>query len=375
MHGRKSERGTLKRKLISGQNIHMPAPRRIGKTWTINRLAEDMRKEDWLIVEVDVQGMSAPEKFARRLCQRIQGQLSKASGLHAALKSRLDALIEGNWGDNPINAIGKVDPVAFLDLLLDALEKDGRQSAIFVDEIAYFVLGFAERNNDDAKDFFYELRNLQANYSKVRWLFTGSIGLNVVAERFGLGGAFVDLDTFILEPFNEIEARSFLRDPATQNAFNHPFVSSDEDLDVLFEELGWLAPYYLKLVGNEVRPSGAARDGTLTATRDDLQAAMQKLLEPTRKSEFAVWREHIDKNLPKTDRILARKVLGHLSASTDGEVASTLQSAMVPETQRAVRDILDILQSDGLVQCAEDRYRFRSGLIRRYWQQYEADRQ
>lgn len=373
MHERKIERDTLKRKLKAGQNIHMPAPRRIGKTWTINRLAEDMRKENWLIVEVDVQGMSAPEKFARRLCQKIQSQLPKTSGLNAAFKNRLDALIGGNWGDNPIKAIGQVDPVAFLDALLEALEKEERPSAIFVDEIAYFVLRFAEKNGDEAKDFFYELRNLQAQYANIRWLFTGSIGLNVVAERFGLGGAFVDLDTFILEPFNATEARSFLRDPTTQSAFKHPFVASDEDLGILFEQLGWLAPYYLKLVGNEVRPSGAANDGTLTATQDDLQAAMQKLLEPTRKPEFAVWREHIDKNLPKTDRKLARRVLSHLSAGTDGEVASTLQSAMVPATPRAVRDILDILQSDGLVDCLEGRYRFRSGLIRRYWQQYEAD--
>lgn len=373
MHERKGERDTLKRKLNAGQNIHMPAPRRIGKTWTINRLAEDMRNEGWLIVEVDVQGMSAPDKFAQRLCQKIQGQLPKTSGLNAVLKHRLDALIGGGWGTNPINAIGKVDPVAFLDALLEALEKEDRKSAIFVDEIAYFVLGFAEKNKDDAKDFFYQLRNLQAEHSKVRWLFTGSIGLNAVAERFGLGGAFVDLDTFILEPFDATEARSFLRDPATQNAFNHPFIASDEDLGVLFEDLGWLAPYYLKLVGNEVRPSGEDQGGTLTATRGDLQAAMQKLLEPTRKSDFAVWREHIDKNLPKTDRDLARKVLSHLSASIDGEVLSTLQSAMVPDTPKAVRDVLDILQSDGLVDCLEGRYRFRSGLIRRYWQQYEAN--
>lgn len=373
MHERKSERDTLRRKLKAGQNIHMPAPRRIGKTWTINRLAEDMRKEGWLIVELDVQGMSTPDKFARRLCQKIQGQLPSTAGLFAALKNRLDALIGGDWGTDPIKAIGQVDPVAFLDALLAALEKEGRKSAIFVDEIAYFVLGFAENNKDDAKDFFYQLRNLQAEYSNVRWLLTGSIGLNLVAERFGLGGAFVDLATFILEPFDATEARSFLRDPATQNAFNHSFVASDEDLGGLFEELGWLAPYYLKLVGNEVRPSGEAQGGKLIATSDDLRAAMQKLLEPTRKSEFAVWREHIDKNLPKTDRDLARKVLNQLSASTDGEILITLQSAMVPATPKAVRDILDILQSDGLVDFLQDRYRFRSGLIRRYWQQYEAD--
>lgn len=373
MHGRESERDTLKRKLKAGQNIHMPAPRRIGKTWTINRLAEDMRNEGWLIVEVDVQGMSAQDKFAKRLCQKIQGQLPTTSGLHAALKNRLDALMGGGWGDNPLNAIGQVDPVAFLGALLGALAKENKQSAIFVDEIAYFVLGLAERNENDAKDFFYELRNLQAEYSNIRWLFTGSIGLNFVSERFGLGGAFVDLTTFILEPFDETEAGSFLRDPATQIGFNHQFHASDEDLKVLFEELGWLAPYYLKLVGNEVRPTGPEQDGKLTATREDLQVAMEKLLEPNRKSEFAVWREHIDKNLPHTDRDLARGVLGRLSAGADGETLETLQAAMAPAKPKAVRDILDILQSDGLIDMTKGRYRFRSGLIRRYWQQYEAD--
>ncbi|MBU2865493.1 AAA family ATPase [Pacificibacter marinus] len=373
MHGRENERDILKRKLKAGHNIHMPAPRRIGKTWTINRLAEDMRKENWLIVEMDVQGMSAPDKFARRLCQKIQGQLPTTSGLHAAFKNRLDALIGGEWGTNPINAIGQVDPVAFLDALLETLGKEGKQSAIFVDEIAYFVLGFAEKNENGAKDFFYELRNLQAEYSNVRWLFTGSIGLNFVAERFGLGGAFVDLTTFILEPFDETEAGSFLRDPATQMGFNHQFHASDQDLKVLFEELGWLAPYYLKLVGNEVRPSGPEHGGMLTAKQEDLRAAMEKLLEPTRKSDFAVWREHIDKNLPQTDRDLARGVLGRVSAAADGETLDTLQAAMAPAKPKAVRDILDILQSDGLTDLTEGRYRFRSGLIRRYWQQYEVD--
>lgn len=373
MHDRRNERDTLKRKLEAGQNIHMPAPRRIGKTWTINRLAEDMRKNGWLIVELDVQGMSDPEKFAQRLCQKIQGQLPRTSGLHAAFKSRLDALIGGDWGDNPVNAIGKVDPVSFLDALLEALAKEDKQSAIFVDEIAYFVLGLAERNEAEAKDFFYELRRLQAEHSDVRWLFTGSIGLNLVAERFSLGGAFVDLTTFTLEPFNEAEAGSFLRNPATQMGFNHQFHASDDDLKVLFEELGWLAPYYLKLVGNEVRPSGPQQGGTLTAKQEDLRAAMDKLLEPSRKSEFAVWREHIDKNLPQTDRDLARRVLGRLSIAADGETLDTLQAAMAPDTPKAVRDILDILRSDGLIDLTEGRHRFRSGLIRRYWQQYEAD--
>ena len=154
MHERRSERATLKRKLKAGQNIHMPAPRRIGKTWTIKRLAEDMRADDWLVVELDVQGMSHPDRFARRLCQKIQSQLPKTSGLQAAFKNRLDALIGGDWGTNPINAIGQVDPATFLDALINALEKEEKDAAIFVDEVAYFVLGFAEKTVMTRKTFF-----------------------------------------------------------------------------------------------------------------------------------------------------------------------------------------------------------------------------
>ena len=51
IHNRESERDRLAQKLTHGVNIHMSAPRRIGKTWTINRLAEDLRKKGWLIVE------------------------------------------------------------------------------------------------------------------------------------------------------------------------------------------------------------------------------------------------------------------------------------------------------------------------------------
>ena len=64
MHHRMNERKHLKRKLEAGISIHMPAPRRIGKTWTIGRLAADLRKAGWQAIEVDVQGMDSPREFA-----------------------------------------------------------------------------------------------------------------------------------------------------------------------------------------------------------------------------------------------------------------------------------------------------------------------
>ncbi|MGD0722582.1 MAG: hypothetical protein ABR970_16215, partial [Roseiarcus sp.] len=55
-HHRIAERGDLARRLAQGRSIQMPAPRRIGKTWLVGRLAEDLRAEGWLCVSIDVQG-------------------------------------------------------------------------------------------------------------------------------------------------------------------------------------------------------------------------------------------------------------------------------------------------------------------------------
>ena len=372
MHRREGERKVLKRKLERNVNIHMPAPRRIGKTWTINRLAEDLRKANWLVVELDVQGMAKPDEFARALCDRIQKQLPASSGLTAGVKARVKNIIGGGWDGTPIEAIGKIDPISFLETLIEQLTEENADVAILVDEIAFFLLAIAERDPGLAKEFFYRLRGLQLQYRSVRWLLTGSIGLNVVSRRFGLEGAFVDLETFILEPFTADEARSYLLDADIQETFNHRFVAADADLDHMFNELGWLAPYYLTLIANALRPSGPSVDGVATATRADFDAAFDALIKPGRKAEFAVWREHVDKNLPDPDQGIARAVLNRLSQEADGEIRDTLLAALPATSMARLGDVLDILENDGLVIKVEGRYRFRSGLVRRYWKEYEA---
>lgn len=378
MHNRHQERNLLKRKLAAGLSIHMPAPRRIGKTWTIGRLAADLRDDGWLVIEIDVEGMRTPKEFARDLCARIEAQISIRARFTTQVNQRFKNLLGGNWGDKPLDALGKVDPVEFAETLIASLEESGDKTAIVIDEISYFFLALAEDNVKEAHAFAYKLRALQQRYKKVRWLITGSIGLDTIARRYGLEGAFVDFETFVLEPFTIAEALSYVRDPAMQQMFNHRFDASDADFEAIFSQLGWLAPYYLNLVANEVRPSIAGAAGEpATATRADLDAAFDKLLQPNRKSAFAIWREHIDKNLPKPDRAIAKNVLDFLSKrGSEGENENTLLaqvssigSVKIPQ----LREILAMLGNDGLIVKVDRRYTFRSGLVRRYWEEYEAE--
>jgi hypothetical protein len=379
MHNRQQERGLLKRKLGAGLSIHMPAPRRIGKTWTIGRLAADLRADAWRVIEIDVEGMRTPGEFARNLCARIEAQTSTRDRFKTHAVHRFNNLLGGTWGDKPLDALGKVDPIEFAEVLIASLDESGDKTAIIIDEISYFFLALAEENAKEAHIFAYKLRALQQRYKKVRWLITGSIGLDTIARRYGLEGAFVDFETFALEPFTTPEALSYMRDPAMQQMFNHSFDATDDDFEAMFSRLGWLAPYYLNLVANEVRPSIAGAAGErATATRADLDAAFEKLLQPNRRSAFAIWREHIDKNLPKPDRAVAKHILDFLSRrSPEGETEDTVLTQVTYSigsvTRPQQREILAMLVNDGLIVKVDRRYTFRSGLVRQYWQEYEAE--
>ena len=377
MHNCHHERDLLKRKLEAGISIHMPAPRRIGKTWTMSRLAGDLRGDGWHVIEVDVQGMRTPQEFARDLCTRIEAQNSIKTRFKAHVAQRLSNILGGGWGEKPVDALAKVDPVEFAETLIASLDDAGEKTALFIDEISFFFLKLAEDDARVAHTFAYKLRALQQRYKNIRWLITGSIGLNTIAQRYGLEGAFVDFETFELEPFTPAQARSFMRDPVMQQQFNHTFDASDADFDAAFTELGWVAPYYLRLIANEVRPSIEGSDGKPPiATQVDLNAAFEKLLQPNRRSEFAIWREHIDKNLPAPDRAVAKQILNFLSKYPAGETEDTLLAQMHhigAVTKPQLREVLAMLSSDGLITKIGARYAFRSGLVRRYWQEYEAE--
>jgi hypothetical protein len=377
VHQRSTERQQLARKLESGRNIHMPAPRRIGKTWTIKRLAIDLRQAGWQAIEADVQAMSSPEQFAAELCARIEAETDTAARIKAHVMQRFTNLLGGGWGDKPLDAVGRVNPLQFAETLIAGLNDSGKNTVVFVDEIAYFFLAFAQKDAKGAYDFAYQLRAWQLRYQNVRWLITGSIGLDTIAHRYNFQGAFVDFDTFVLLPFTKDEARSFLRDPMTQKQFNHPFQASDAELDAMFDDLGWLAPFYLRLVANEVRPLVAAGGKIGHAAKADFDAAFERLLQPDRKGEFAVWHEHISKNLPVADQAVARHVLGVLSQNPAGEIEDTLVAqlslAQPGVTRRQMRDVLNMLSNDGMLVKSDTRWRFRSGLVRRYWREYEVE--
>ena len=74
---------------------------------------------------------------------------------------------------------------------------------------------------------------------------------------------------------------------------------------------------------------------------------------------------------PPTDSI-ARGVLALCARDPDGATPTAMSQALaavVPETDRAgtLKWVIDVLANDGYLVEQSARWRFRSGLLRRYW--------
>lgn len=374
MHNRTTERQELARILQGGDSVQMLAPRRIGKTWLMHALAADLTKRGWLTVFIDVEGMRTEEEFLRALCQKLQETGSTRDRILGTLTQRLKQLISG-WQGTPAEAIGQIDPRDFAEALVATLQDQDRDTLILVDEIALFMIERIKVDTVAARAFLYHLRRLQQAYPRVRWLLTGSIGLDVVARRERVLGALVDLHIFELMPFDEAAARSYLDSLCETKAVRRPFALGPDEFAYLADELGWLAPYYLKLVANQIEPGGdVAANGRQSARREDIDAAIARLLEPPRRGSFSTWEEHIDKNFPGEESSLLHRILYVCCEGTSGETTSTLLvrlQATTPDlTPRTLNDLLTALSNGGILHESGGRWRFRSGLLRRYWARY-----
>lgn len=374
MPHRDVELDEIRRLLFSGISIQMLAPRRVGKTWLMHEVENDLKSRGWLTIFCDVEGMRTEDEFLQDLCRKIEEAGSLAQRAKIQFIHRLQQLVSSNLEGNPLNAIGRIDVKRFSEALVASLHEQQVDAVILVDEIALFVSALLADDSAATTDFLYHLRKLRQAYPRVRWLLTGSIGLDVVARRANLAGALVDLEIFPLEPFSRTEARAYLAEICRQEKVRWRFSLDDAGFNHLAEQLGWLSPFYLQLIANRIRPASGETAGLPVATVADIDRAFDALLAPAFRGSFAAWEEHLKKNFPKSESDILHAILESCCSQPAGETVATLQARLAPKfptlTSRALMDSLTALANDGFLSETDGRWRFRSGLLRRYWEKY-----
>jgi hypothetical protein len=358
------------------EHVLLLAPRRVGKTSLLHALAKRVDRDGSAIgVYASVAAATNETQFVQTVLNAIyatkrgrklkRGFVARALGLGRGVKS---VKIAGSgvdletrtppWQDDADRAFATV-VTSELPLL------------ILIDELPVLVLALANSDPTGARvraflQWFRNLRQHPSGASKLRFVLAGSIGLDNVTRRHHLTDTINDLRLWPLGPFEPSAAHEFLG----KLAASYELELGPELGAAICNAAEWLIPYHLQVIFGALREHARTSQPTIAM----LGAVLEGLID--RRTYFSYWDERLHDSLGAPSDSIARALLA-LCAQDSGGATPTAMSltiaSLVPdsaERSKALTWIVDVLSNDGYLVEQDGRWRFRSGLLRRYWMRH-----
>jgi len=207
----------------------------------------------------------------------------------------------------------------------------------------------------------------------VRWLVSGSVGLDTLVQQHGMADTINTLKQYHLPEFSESAALALL----TALAERYGIALAAADKAALLAGVQWLQPYYIQFAFSQLRQLMAAEHGAPLPGLID--RAIDNMAQPGIDNDFHYWEERLFLQLPKTHAQHAVALLTLAAAQREGarpeSLLAALQGRLPDATDDEARALLlqlrDILQRDGywvpIGAGPQRRYRFALEPLRRWW--------
>lgn len=344
-------------------HVLLLAPRRVGKTSLLYRLEATAERHGFKSIYVSVASHSTEVAFLRALIEKVaepgrfgRKLVSGASKLLQRIKSlsvsEVSVEIEAQqWQD-----IG--------DDFLRMLQTSKQRCIVMLDELPIFVLNLLHAHGRErARLFLNWFRHVRLDRQArlaVRWLICGSIGLDTVTQRERLGDTINDLAIVRLDAFSRAHARALL----LELAHNYEIELHTQVLEAMLDKIGWLIPYHLQLLFSAVRDLGDT-----TPNIDTVDRAYAVLLATHHKGYFDPWYQRLRDELGAADQAHALALLEAAATSSNGAPTGVLHELLRSRgaNHDLTRYILGVLVNDGYLVITDERWHFRSPLLRDYW--------
>jgi hypothetical protein len=373
--------------LLQAHDVLLLGPRRIGKTSIARAVQRAMPERDWLSIEVNAASCQDELDFVRKLVRAIEDSASPTvATLYGGLRdwaSRQLARVEtvGVQGvEFKLTALSAEDWTKAANHALKHIAGTRQRWLIYVDELPIFL--YALIKNDPAQgvarvrrflDWFRNDVRAQPQVRDIRWLLTGSVGLDSLAQRHGMADTINSLSHQMLKPFSEPEAAAML----SKLAARYQLSLSDPQLQTLIRAVGWPQPYYLQRLFDRLRRERAERPAS--SIEQQIEAAIELLVQPGEDNDFHHWEQRLQIQLGDSDAAHASALLTQAAATSDGARAETLFTALqarmadasADQQRRKFAELRDILLRDGYWYPKDDatarRYAFHLEPLRRWW--------
>ena len=380
-YGRNEEVGALFKKFDAGRDISMHGPRRLGKTFLLDRLVDSASHQKWTAVKAELAGCTDTRAVFREMCSRIGTQRSGGANAADWLLQRFSQFLghRSELGGPWYQSLITVDYESHFERLIKAMNDDPhRRWLLLIDELPIFLKALHDKGPQGmaaARDFMNLVSRLRQQNPKVRWMITGSIGIEPLARAGNYLGVLAKFQSFELHPLSEIQAKEYVQDLASTGHLPHRNKLTDAEADALVAAVGWCAAYYLDALAQKVKGEPAAAPEQAQKVIDE---AVSQLLQPSEMATFGPWEEHLRKHYLDTDRVVAFGVMAALAATPQGANLDTLLTTLqCPDLRRPeLQTLLIRLHTEGFITVDNLEHdsplcSFRNPLLRRWWQRYK----
>lgn len=390
--GRKTEIEQQKETLLN-HDILLLGPRRIGKTSVARRVMAGMIEEkQWRTIEINVAACTDERGFLEKLETELRKQLDSATGkIWESLKNSFSAFSDRIKAVKiPIPGAGSVG-IDLNDSQGEDWTKVGNEVLIliaqlespwliYVDELPIMLFNIIRNDKTNGVQrvrrfldwFRNDVRNPPGS-GRVRWLVSGSVGLDTLVQQHGMADTINSFKHLGLKPFTNDEAIELVRILVDRYSLQ----LTAADIDALIAAIQWRQPYYIQLAFSELRTQIAA---TPDKTPGELiEPAVNQMAQPGSDNDFHFWEQRLYLQLPEDQARQAIAMLTQAATQREGirpeSLLAALQERMGDVTADEARarflNLRDILQRDAYWAPEENdgvrRYRFVLEPLRRWW--------
>jgi hypothetical protein len=359
--------------LLETSNLLLLAPRRVGKSSLLNRMKQQSGEAGYDSLYLSIPDAEDELDFIKRLTRAIRDTDWAPGGWFSALREKLPTDLEFVLKTSLVELKAKSfdwrRPAEELETLL---KKADSKTLLLVDELPLLVGSIVSQYpaGNRAERFLLWLKRLREQYPP-RWFFAGSIGLDSVARRLKLSGTIHDLQLIELGQFSPEKAREYVMG---RGRFYHWQLAGDTVQSIL-DAVEWPIPFHLNLVIEELQAMFI--EGRGAPSPELVEMALVRLMAHGR-THFDHWDERLEKILDARFPRYCETILSMACHEASGVRVETLELRFSQEVNddrertEILRQVLDLLISDGYLVRQQTHVRFRSALLRRYWAEVQA---
>ena len=376
------------REILANDDILLLGPRRIGKTSTARAVMATVQNEGWRAVEINVAACRNERDFLDKLENKLAPELASFSD---KAKSAIgDAFGKVSGRIKSVEIAGSVsveldsgeaeDWTKVASDVLHLIVQADERWMIYVDELPIMLFNFIRDDPQNGVqrvrrflDWFRNDVRALADVRKVRWLVSGSIGLDTLVQEHGMADTINSFRHQGLAAYSDEVAIAML----VELASSYKIELSTKDAKHIVDAVQWPQPYYLQMAFHHLRALMAEQENDGPASL--IEQAIDIMIQADNDNDFHHWEGRLTMQLSKADAEHALALLNLAAQDPAGARAGNLldivqermSSATPADAKKTFIRLRDILLRDAYWWAEETsgvkRYRFRLEPLRRWW--------